>query len=71
MELALLTGVNIILTIYDEVDSKIIQYKSDSIEVIQEISRKKVETEENYANDDVSFTPLPDYFLFFHIMTSY
>jgi hypothetical protein len=34
MELALLTGVNIILTIYDEVDSKIIQYKSDSIEVI-------------------------------------
>ena len=71
MELALLTGVNIILTIYDEVDSKIIQYKSDSIEVIQEISRKKVETEENYANDDVSFTPPARLFPFFHIMTSY
>jgi hypothetical protein len=54
MELSLLTGVSIILTIYDEMDSKIIQYKSDSIEVIQDMSRRKVETEENYTNDDVT-----------------
>lgn len=54
MELAVLTGVKIILTIYDDQDVKLIQYRSDPIEVIQEISRKKIEYEENYSNEDVS-----------------
>ncbi|CDW73666.1 srfd_dicdi ame: full=serum factor response d [Stylonychia lemnae] len=52
MELALLTGVQIVLTIFDDQDSKLIQYKSDSIEVIQEISRKKINQEETYTNQD-------------------
>eukprot|EP00347_Sterkiella_histriomuscorum_P001957 403370019 len=52
MELALLTGVQIVLTIYDDQDAKLIQYKSDSIEVIQEISRKKIIHEEAFTNAD-------------------
>lgn len=53
MELALLTGVKIILTLYDDVESRLIQYKSDPIEIIQEISRRRIDVEENYQNDDV------------------
>ena len=60
MELALLTGVQIVLTIFDEQDSKLIQYKSDSIETLQEIHRKKIGHEENYSNADVS-KPLTEY----------
>ncbi len=41
MELALLTGVKIMLTLYDDVESRLIQYKSDSAEAINEIAKKK------------------------------
>lgn len=53
MELALLTGVNVVLTIYDDQEKKLMQYKSDSIEVIQEICKKKPSAEEEYCNEDV------------------
>ncbi len=58
MELALLTGVKIILTIFDDEDSKLIQYKSDPIEVIQEISKMKINAEEIYSSNDVSISGL-------------
>ena len=54
MELSLLTGVKIILSIFDEDDSKFIQFKSDPIEVFQELSKMKIETEEIYTSADVS-----------------
>jgi hypothetical protein len=54
MELALLTGVKIIMTLYDDVESKLVQYKSDSIEVINDICKKKMETEDHYMNEDVT-----------------
>lgn len=44
------------MTIYDEIDAKLVQYRSDSIEIIQEISKKKIEEEENYNNEDVSIS---------------
>ena len=34
MELSILTGVNIILSIYDHVEQKVIQYKSDSDDIL-------------------------------------
>jgi len=43
MELALLTGVKVMLSIYDEVDTKLIQYKSDTIEAITEICKKRID----------------------------
>jgi len=54
MELALLTGVKVMLTIYDEVDHRLIQYKSDTLEAIQEIPRRKILAEEQFVNADVS-----------------
>jgi hypothetical protein len=54
MELALLTGVKIMLTLYDDVESRLIQYKSDSAEAINEIAKKKFEPDECYLNEDVS-----------------
>ena len=54
MEIALLTGVKVVLTMYDETESKLIQYKSDSLEALQDIRRRKIDNEENYDNDDVS-----------------
>ena len=61
MELALLTGVKVMLSIYDEVDTKLIQYKSDTIEVITEICKKRIDNQESYTNDDVSFLIINNY----------
>eukprot|EP00349_Pseudokeronopsis_sp_Brazil_P006803 CAMPEP_0202964858 /NCGR_PEP_ID=MMETSP1396-20130829/8963_1 /ASSEMBLY_ACC=CAM_ASM_000872 /TAXON_ID= /ORGANISM="Pseudokeronopsis sp., Strain Brazil" /LENGTH=162 /DNA_ID=CAMNT_0049687297 /DNA_START=87 /DNA_END=575 /DNA_ORIENTATION=- len=52
MELALLTGVKIILTLYDEAESRLIQYKSDSLEAIQDIRKQTIQVEEMYMNED-------------------
>ena len=65
MELALLTGVKIILTLYDDIDSRLIQYKSDPIEVIQEISKRRIDAEENYQNEDVRLFSLKFLLLIF------
>ncbi len=54
MELSLLTGVKIFLTIFDEEDAKLIQYQSDSVEVFKDINTKKIQSEEKYQNIDVS-----------------
>jgi len=61
MELALLTGVKVMLSIYDEVDTKLIQYKSDTIEAITEICKKRIDNQESYTNDDVSFLIINNY----------
>lgn len=54
MELSILTGVNIILSIYDHVEQKVIQYKSDSDDVLQQIGSKPARDEENYSNEEVN-----------------
>lgn len=54
MELALLTGVKVALTLYDDVESRLIHYKSGTTEDMSEIRRKKIEIEEMYNNEDVS-----------------
>ena len=46
MELSLLTGVKIILTIFDDKEDYLIQYKSDSIEAIQELYKRKITQDE-------------------------
>jgi hypothetical protein len=53
MELSLLTGVKIVMSIFDETEARVIQYKSDSLEAIQEMKRVKFDTTEYYDNEDV------------------
>ncbi len=55
MELSLLTGVQVMLSIFDGGEEKLIQYRSDNILAMQEIAKKKIEPEENYTNNDVHF----------------
>ena len=52
MELSLLTGAKIVLSIYDETENRLISYRSDDFEVIQRILANKLDFEENYTNDD-------------------
>ncbi len=69
MELSLLTGVKILLTIYDDqapmgsnenptegqsTGTKFIQYQSDPIDVFRDINFKQITSEEKYFNNDVS-----------------
>ena len=39
MEISLLTGVNLVITIFDKEDGKIIQYLSDSVDKFQAINQ--------------------------------
>ena len=39
MEISLLTGVNLVITIFDKEDGKIIQYLSDSVNKFQAINQ--------------------------------
>lgn len=56
MEISLLTGVHLMITIFDKDDGKIIQYLSDSIEKFQAISQlKEVEVRRRYLKDPVCY----------------
>jgi len=53
MEISLLTGVNIMMTIFDKENGRIYQYFSDSIETFQEICQlKEIEVKKRSKKDD-------------------
>jgi hypothetical protein len=61
MEISLLTGVHLILTIFDKEEGKIIQYLSDSMSKFQAINQlKEVEVKKKFSKGDEGEDVLPE-----------
>ena len=55
MEISLLTGVHLVLTIFDKEEGKIIQYLSDSMEKFQAINKlEDIELRKRYVKESHS-----------------
>lgn len=57
MEISLLTGVNLVITIFDKEDGKIIQYLSDSMDKFNAINQLagNIEVRKRYLKGDQTF----------------
>ena len=56
MEISLLTGVHLVISIFDKDDGKVIQYLSDSMEKFQALSQlKEVEVRKRYLKDPTCY----------------
>ena len=56
MEISLLTGVHLILTIFDKEEGKIIQYLSDSVEKFRDINQMEdISVRKRYVKESSNF----------------